>query len=153
MPIVPLVLCLLPLPAGAALYRHLERRSRARWERPAALTTGDVDGETTALQGPYRGPAALVKAAPEQAPPALRRAAAGWFATASIATSASLAALFFFGWFGVLALPVGAFVAWVAIRAGINVLEGRTGRVERAGVPPWMEKALEKKRARLPASS
>lgn len=153
MPIVPLVLCLLPLPAGAALYRHLERRSRARWASPAALAAAPEEAETTALQGPYRGRAALVRATPNQAPAPLRRAAAGWFATASLATSASLASLFLFGWFGVLALPIGAFVAWVSIRAGTNVLEGRTGRVARAGVPPWLEKALEKKRARLPASS
>lgn len=150
MPILPVLLCLLPLPAGAALYHHAEKRSRARWikseERAAA---------TTSLQGPYRGEVAMVVASGEaRAPAEARRGAALCFAASSVATSAGVGALLAFGPVGALALPVAAIVAFFAAKRGYDVLDGRSARPpRRGGIPTWMEKALERKRTRLPPAS
>jgi hypothetical protein len=156
-PLVPVILCLLPLPIGAALYRSAEKRSRVRWTAPALPEAKDKKNLQGLSQvprqggGPYRGEMALVQKGEAAAPMRVRRAAAIYFATGTVATSASLAVVFAVGWLGVLALPLGMIVAYASIRAGYNVLDGRKTVQRDGGMPAWMAKALERKRARLPA--
>jgi hypothetical protein len=149
-PILPVLLCLLPLPAGAALYHHAEKRSRARWTKSEERVTS-----TTSLQGPYRGEVAMVVASGEaRAPAEARRGAAACFAASSVSASVGIGALLAFGPVGALALPIAALAAFFAAKRGYDVLDGRTARAaRRGGIPTWMEKALERKRARLPPSS